>query len=83
MTLDLATIRAMFDAVLAGKVTREEASNWARELREAHDRGELAITPQADWKRVWQALEFLEGYDLKISPEQYLHTEEDLIANKP
>ena len=83
MNLDLTTIRAQFDAVRAGRLSREQASAWARELREADDRKELTITPDSDRKRIWDALVFLEGYDLKTGPEEYLHNEEDLIANRP
>lgn len=83
MNLDLTTIRAQFDAVRAGTLSREQASDWARELREADDRNELTIAPEADRKRIWEALEFLEGYDLKTGPNEYLLAEEDLIANRP
>lgn len=83
MNLDLTTIRAQFDAVRAGKLSREQASDWARELREADDRHEVTFTPEVDRKRIWEALVFLEGYDLRNGPDEYLHNEGDLTANRP
>ncbi len=83
MTLDMTTIQAKYDAVRDGACTREDASNWARELREADDRKELTITPEADRKQIWEALSFLEMYDMKNSPTEYMYDEEDLIANRP
>lgn len=83
MTLDMTTIQAKFDSVCKGECTRETASNWARELRESYDRNELLIVPETEQKRIWEALIFLEGYDMKNSPTEYLYAEEDLIANRP
>lgn len=83
MELDLATIRSRFDAVRTGDITREEASDWARMMREAHDRRELHVVPSSDWKVIWKALGFLEMYDGKVSPTEYLYADEDLVANRP
>ena len=83
MDIDLEMIRARFDDVLSGKCTREEASDWARQLRESNDARDLVVTPKSDWKRVWDAIGFLEGYDMKNSPNEYLFAEVDLIAERP
>lgn len=83
MELDKRTLQARFDAVLSGECTREVASEWARHVRESDDRQELVITPEAERKRIWEALVFLESFDLKNSPTEYLYLEEDLIANRP
>ena len=83
MELDLKTIQARFDAVLSGECTREAASDWARQLRETDDRQELSITPESERKRIWDALVFLESYDMKNSPTEYLYATEDLTANRP
>ena len=83
MQLDIATIRFRFDAVRSGDITREEGADWARIMREAHDRKELHIVPASDWKAIWNALEFLQMYDGRISPTEYMYAEEDLVANRP
>jgi hypothetical protein len=83
MNLDLTTIQAQFDAVRSGDLSREQASDWARKVREADDRGELTITPEVDRKQIWESLLFLEGYDMKNAPNEYMYQEEDLIANRP
>jgi hypothetical protein len=83
MELNLPTIRAKFDAILATTITRESASDWARELREASDRNELTISPSEEKRRLWKALLFLEGVDMKDAPNSYLHNEEDITRERP
>ena len=83
MQLDMVTIRSRFGAVQSGDITREEASDWGRIMREAHDRRELRIVSDSDWKTIWNALVFLEMYDGRISPTEYLYADEDLVANRP
>ena len=83
MEVDLTTIQRKFDAILAASETRESVSNWARELREADDRQQLKIVPASDKQRLWNAILFLEGVDLKDAPDSYLHNEEDIIREKP
>jgi hypothetical protein len=83
MNLCLTAIQVKFDAVCIGQCTREAASNWAREMREADDRNELMIMPEVDRKRIWEALLFLERYDMKNAPDEYLYDEKDLVANRP
>jgi hypothetical protein len=83
MELSLTAIRAKFDAVLAGTCTREAVSDWAREQRCADDHGELAITPELDRNRIWNALLFLEGVDLKDAPGSYSHNNDDVARERP
>jgi hypothetical protein len=83
MRIDSAMIRAQFDAVLAATVTRESVSDWARRLREADDREELLITPDCERQRLWKAILFLEGVDMKDAPDSYLHNDEDISRERP
>ena len=83
MQLDMATIRSRYDAVRSGDITREEASDWARIMREARDRRELRIVPDSDWTTIWNALVFLEMYDGRVSPTEFMYADEDLVANRP
>jgi hypothetical protein len=83
MILDLSTLQAQYDAVKDGKSSREAASDWAREMREVDDRRELTITPESARSKIWEALLFLESYDMKTAPNTYLYDVEDLIAHRP
>lgn len=83
MELGLVPIREKFDQVLAAATTREEASQWARLLRESYDRGGVTFWPAQDRRKIWNALLFLEGVDLKDGPNSYLHNETDIERERP
>ncbi len=83
MILDVNIIRQKYDEALSEKFTRESLSEWATSLREASDRNELVITPKRDRFRIWEALLFLEMYDMQTGPDSYLYGNEDLIENRP
>ncbi len=83
MNIDLATVRKMFQAVLDGSETREAVSDRAKALQEIDDRRELVVVPESDRKRLWKALTFLEGVDLKDGPDSYLHIDEDIVRECP
>ncbi|HUE72812.1 MAG TPA: hypothetical protein VMP01_18140 [Pirellulaceae bacterium] len=83
MNIDISQVRDKFAAVLNGSESREAVSKWARAIREADDRGELFATPAADRMRIWHAILFLEGVDLRDSPESYLHNEIDIRREQP
>ena len=57
--------------VLKGDMTREELSDWAGGYVYADD-------PEVEDERVWNLLILLSGFDLKDSPETYLHDKEEL-----
>ena len=83
MDIDLHAIRSQFDVVLAGSVARETVSDWAKALREGNDRQELTITPESDRSRIWKAILFLEGVDMKDAPDSYLHNAQDISRERP
>lgn len=83
MNVEKNLVQAHFDAILSGNATREAVSDWARELREAHDRNDLAISPEVDRPQLWKAILFLEGVDLRDAPDSYLHNEEDIRRERP
>lgn len=59
--------------LLRGDLRREEVASWAGQwvLAESHD-----VSNEA----VWEALKRLAGADLRIGPDDYLHTEKDFHA---
>ncbi|ATX85083.1 MULTISPECIES: DNA-binding protein [Bacillus amyloliquefaciens group] len=59
------------DLILNGQAVREEVSDWAWGYVTAHD-------PEVEDENVWEMLVYLSGFDLKDSPDSYLHTIEEL-----
>ncbi|KZE59880.1 DNA-binding protein [Bacillus amyloliquefaciens] len=57
--------------ILNGQAAREEVSDWASEYVSAGD-------PADEDETVWEMLVYLSGFDLKDSPDAYLHTIEEL-----
>ncbi|MGX4200245.1 DNA-binding protein [Bacillus sp. JK74] len=57
--------------ILNGQAAREEVSDWASEYVSAGD-------PAVEDETVWEMLVYLSGFDLKDSPDAYLHTLEEL-----
>lgn len=83
MNIDLVKVRQMFQAVLDETGSREAVSEKAKQYQQADDRRELVVTPEGDRDRVWKALIFLEGVDLKDGPDSYLHVKEDVVRERP
>nr|WP_211484895.1 DNA-binding protein [Bacillus velezensis] len=57
--------------ILNDQAAREEVSDWACEYVAADD-------PAVEDETVWEMLVYLSGFDLKDSPDAYLHTIEEL-----
>ena len=79
MKISMQEMKSAFDDLLAERKSREEISNWARALREADDSSNLDYDPRDSQKKIWDAIIFLEGVDLKDGPNSYLHVEEDFV----
>jgi hypothetical protein len=58
--------------IIEGSLSREEVADWASEYVMQDEPG---ITD----KEVWQPLQITSGVDLKDSPDEYLHVEQDII----
>ena len=77
MKVSVDDVAARFSSLLEGKRTREEVADWALAVRRADDGGLLNYLPPSAEQAIWQALEYLEGADLKDGPDTYLHNDED------
>jgi hypothetical protein len=58
--------------ILLGKLTREEVADWASEYV-------MQDEPNISDETVWELLQTVSGVDLKDSPDEYLHVEQDII----
>ena len=59
--------------VLEGKLTREEVASWAWKYV-TDDSLDIHIQD----KKLWDLLVYVSGIDIKDSPEEYLHDEDDV-----
>ncbi|WP_369690842.1 DNA-binding protein [Parageobacillus toebii] len=58
--------------ILQGKPTREKVADWASEYV-------MQDEPNISDETVWGILQIVSGIDLKDSPDEYLHVEQDII----
>lgn len=81
--INLKIIRDVFDKVLSGEMSREQASAQAYQWMEAADYDRLLYRPETDEDKIWQCILWVLGIDLLDSPTTYLHSEEDIIDARP
>lgn len=64
-------ILSRFKLILQGRISREEVADWASEyvMQDSHD-----VTDET----VWDLLLIACGVDLKDSPDEYLHDEQNI-----
>lgn len=75
-------INDVFDKLLNNKVSREQISDWALTRQKAEDNGELFYEPSKAEKKIWKAIIYLLGIDLKDTPTTYLHDVDDILQFK-
>ena len=78
MKVTLTDVRTMFEKVLTGEVTREAADRWAYSIIQESESGNLSYSPPEDEKKIWSGILYLYGIDSKDSPNNYLHTLDDI-----
>lgn len=80
MEIDLHTIRCVFQDVLSGRLSREQADRWAYSVVQQEEAGTLKYSPAADKARIWAGVMYLYGVDMMNAPNEYLHSDEELQA---
>jgi hypothetical protein len=78
MEVDLQTVRRVFEDVLAGRMTREQADRWAYTVVQQEEAGTLVYSPAADKERIWSGVMYLYGVDIMESSGEYLHSDDDI-----
>lgn len=79
MKLTLAEAIAHIDALIEGKETSEEVSNWASAMMIANDNDTLMYEPPSMKKVIWEIIIYLVGADLLTIPTGYFHDMGDFI----
>ena len=80
MTVSLSQISQAFDDLIAGAKSRETLAAWATALRQAEDARQLQYEPRGEESRIWNAILYLTGVDLKSSARDYLHNTNDFLS---
>lgn len=88
MKIGVYDVLGTLQMVLDGQVTREDADRWAYAAIQKSESNELIFFPASDEEKIWEGLMFLYGIDSKDSPNEYLHSDEDIrqaiiAINKP
>ena len=80
MTVTLREISRIFNALIEHTRTREEIAQWAHDVQKAEDARQLELEPKSEATRIWKAITYLSGVDLKSSASEYLHDIDDFLA---
>ncbi|MFC4653755.1 hypothetical protein ACFO3I_01825 [Rheinheimera marina] len=78
MKITLADVREVFQKVIEGNLSREAADRWAYEVVQKSELGSLVFYPMDDEKKIWSGIMYLYGIDSKESPNEYLHSLDDI-----
>jgi hypothetical protein len=71
-------VEEIFIRLLANRISRETASEWAMQLINLSEEKKLNYSPQDLEVSIWEAIQFLQGVDIKDAPNIYLHNEDDI-----
>jgi hypothetical protein len=81
MHVDLQTVRRVFEDVLSGAMSREQADRWAYAvLVQEEEAGVVTHSPPRERERIWAGVMYLYGVDTITAPGRYLHSDDDIRA---
>ena len=78
MDISIDEIMKAFDHLQKKSKTREEVSDWALRLMRAEDAGDLRYMPSDQEAKIWKAIIWLTGIDLKEESDSYFDTDEGI-----
>lgn len=78
MEIRIADIKQVLERLLDNKLSREDASLWAYNLRQEADDNKLIYSPKENENILWESILFIEGIDLQNEPNLYLHNRNDI-----
>ena len=80
MHVDLQAVRRVFEAVLSGAMSREQADRWAYAVVQEEEAGVVTYSPPRERERIWVGVMYLYGLDTMKAPGEYLHSDDDIRA---
>jgi hypothetical protein len=78
MELDLRAVSRVFDDVLNGRMSREQADRWAYAVVQEEETGVVKYSPPHERGRIWAGVMYLYGIDAMKAPNAYLHSDDDI-----
>jgi|SRR5882724_110607 len=80
MHVDLQTVCRVFENVLNGSMSREQADRWAYAVVLEEETGIVTYSPPHERDRIWAGVMYLYGVDTMKAPGEYLHSDSDISA---
>lgn len=78
MKVTISEVLQVFEGILAGNITRDEAEDWAYIRMEAEDNRELIYDPAPAEDLIWDGIGYLLGVGLLNLTGEYLHADTDI-----
>jgi hypothetical protein len=78
MEIDLRAVHRVFEDVLNGRISREQADRWAHAVVQEEETGVVTYSPAYERDRIWTGVMYLYGIDAKKAPNAYLHSDDDI-----
>jgi hypothetical protein len=78
MEVDLRIVRRVFEDVLSGCMSREQADRWAYAVVQEEEAGIVAFSPPHAREHIWAGVMYLYGIDTMKAPGAYLHSNDDI-----
>jgi len=78
MHVDIETVRRVFEGVLSGAISREQADRWAYAVVRQEETDVVTYSPARERERIWASVMYLYGVDTMKAPGEYLHSDNDI-----
>ena len=78
MELDLRAVSRVFDDVLNGRMSREQADRWAYAVVQEEETGVVTYSPPFEREHIWAGVMYLYGINTMKAPNEYLHSNDDI-----
>jgi hypothetical protein len=78
MHVDVQTVRRVFEDVLNGSMSREQADRWAYAVILEEETGVVTYSPPGEREHIWAGVMYLYGVDAMKAPGEYLHSDNDI-----
>jgi len=78
--VDLQAVCRVFEDVLSGAMSREQADRWAYAVVQEEEAGVVTYSPAGERERIWAGVMYLYGLDTMKAPGEYLHSDNDIRA---
>ena len=78
MHVDLQTVCRVFENVLNGSMSREQADRWAYAVVQEEETGIVTYSPLHERDRIWAGVMYLYGVDTMKAQGEYLHSDSDI-----